>query len=266
MAISLSDIKVGKNNKPPRILIYGVAGIGKTTLCSNAPNPIFIQTEDGLGNIECPSFPLALSYNDVIESLHVLASGGHSYSTLVVDSLDWLEPLIHKKVCEDRNVNSIEEIPYGKGYVMALDYWRDYLDGLNYLRDNKNMMIMQTAHSDIKRFESPETSSYDRYVLKLHTKATALVEEHSDCVMFANYKTHTVEEDIGFNQKRTRAVGGTQRLLFTQERPAYYAKNRYNFPESIVLDDNSWGVISENISWFDLFKSKTPAPTPEGKK
>lgn len=265
MAISLKDLKTGASTNPPRILIYGVAGIGKTTFCADAPNPVFIQTEDGLGMIDCPAFPLATCYGDVQSALESLINDEHDFKTLVVDSLDWLEPLIWKEVCVQQNVDTIESIPYGKGFIMAMDIWRDYLAGLNALRDIRGMMIIQTAHSDIKRFESPEADSYDRYVIKLHAKASAVVQEHSDCVFFANYKTHVVQEDVGFNQKRNRAVGSGNRVIFTQEKPAFNAKNRYALQSDIPLDDKTWSVMAKNIPWFSTLDSQPETPAKASK-
>lgn len=265
MAISLKDLQKGTSENPPRILVFGVSGIGKTTLCSEAPNPIFIQTEDGLGMIQSDAFPLAKSYEEVREALGSLINDEHDYKTLVMDSLDWLEPLIQQEVCRQQGVDSIESIPYGKGFIMAMDIWRDYLTGLNTLRDTRGMMIIQTAHSDIKRFESPEIDSYDRYVIKLHAKAAAIVQEHSDCVFFTNYKTHVVQEDVGFNQKRNRAIGAGARMVYTQEKPSFTSKNRYGLPAEISLDDNTWSVLASNIPWFKQFAEAKPEPKIEAK-
>lgn len=253
MAISLKDLQRGASNTPPRILIFGVAGIGKTTFCANAPAPVFIQTEDGLGTIDAPAFPLARSFGEVREALQSLITEEHDYKTLVLDSLDWLEPLIWQEVCANNDVQSIEQIPYGKGFAMAAEIWRDYLDGINTLRDSRGMMIIQTAHSDIKRYESPEADSYDRYVIKLHNKAAGLVQEHSDCVFFANYKTAVVKENLGFNATRNKAVGSGDRVIHTQERPAFSAKNRYGLAPEIALNDNTWGALASNIPWFKQF-------------
>lgn len=253
MAISLKDLQKGTSENPPRILVFGVSGIGKTTFCSEAPNPIFIQTEDGLGMIQSDAFPLAKTYDEVREALGSLINDEHNYKTLVVDSLDWLEPLIQQEVCKQQGVESIDSIPYRKGFTMAMEIWRDYLAGLNTLRDARDMMIIQTAHSDIKRFESPEVDSYDRFVIKLHAKAAAVVQEHSDCVFFTNYKTHVVQEDVGFNQKRNRAVGSGARMLFTQEKPSFSSKNRYALPAEVPLDDKTWSILAANIPWFKQF-------------
>ena len=43
----LEKIHRGRAPRPPRILAYGVEGIGKSTFASEAPRPVFIQTEDG---------------------------------------------------------------------------------------------------------------------------------------------------------------------------------------------------------------------------
>ena len=82
------------------MIIYGEAGIGKTTFATSAPAPIVIQTEDGLGVLDAPRFPLATTFDDVLESLQVLATENHEFKSVVVDSLDWLEPLIWQATCK----------------------------------------------------------------------------------------------------------------------------------------------------------------------
>ena len=121
MAIDLDTVIKGAVHMPPRLIIHGVQGVGKTTLASNAPDPIFIQTEDGMGVLEAPRFPLAHNYEDVHDALMELAQKPHTYKSVVIDSLDWLQPLIWKKVCVDSGYTSIEEPGYGKGYIEALD-------------------------------------------------------------------------------------------------------------------------------------------------
>lgn len=242
-----------KAHKPPRILIYGPQGLGKSTFGSLADRPVFIQTEDGLDALNVPAYPLATSYEQVMGYIGELASIDHLYKTLVVDSVDWMEPLVWAQVAKEQGKKSIEDIGYGKGYVMAVDLWREYMSALNYLRDAKGMTIIQTAHAQIKRFENPETESYDRYEIKLHKLASALLLEHSDIVIFANHYVGITKEKKGFDKDgRKRAIGSGERILYTNERPSAVAKNRYGLPEEIPFDKegNYWSVIASHVPFY----------------
>lgn len=109
----LQQIQSGRKPMAPRLLVYGTEGIGKSTLASQAPKPIFVQTEDGLGEIACDKFPLATSVDDVLAALAELATADHIYQTVVIDSLDWLERLIWDTVCREHRVASIEKADGG---------------------------------------------------------------------------------------------------------------------------------------------------------
>jgi hypothetical protein len=82
----LATIQSGKTSMPPRIFVYGTEGIGKSYFASQSPKPIFIQTEDGLDEIACDKFPLAVSHEDVIAALKELRTGEHEYGTVVLDN------------------------------------------------------------------------------------------------------------------------------------------------------------------------------------
>lgn len=119
MAISLSQLTRANQPKPPRITIHGVAGVGKTTFAAQAYKPVFIQTEDGLGTLSANHFPLARTFEEVLDALAALYTEEHDFKTVVIDSVDWLEPLIWGKACRDNGWASIEDAGYGKGYVAA---------------------------------------------------------------------------------------------------------------------------------------------------
>lgn len=233
----LDTITNEKKNKPPIIVLYGVEGIGKTPIGSLAKNPIFIMTEDGKGNLDFSHFPLCEKMSDAFMQLEALCKEDHNYKTLCMDSIDWLERLIWNEVAKLAGKRTIEEIGYGAGYKMAVQYWNDYLQYITYLRDVKGMTILQIAHSDVKKFKDPEMDQYDVYDLGIHDLASSLIREHADCVFFMKYQTFTIKTDAGFNQKRTRATGGDNRILYAQNHASAKAKNRYGIPSEVEMKD-----------------------------
>jgi len=236
MAISLKNLRKTGVARPPRLVVYGTHGIGKSTFAAQSPNPVFIQTEEGLDAINVTAFPVCQSFDDMMDAIGSLAAEDHDFNTVVLDSADWAEQLVHKRVAKDNNVATIDAIGYGRGYKAATEYWRQILDGFDHLRNNKGMQVVLLAHTQVKRFDDPLADPYDRYQLDLHHGSASLISEWCDILMFANQQYSTVKSDVGFNQKVTRAVRGGNRVLYTQERPGWQAKSRWPLPDILPLD------------------------------
>lgn len=242
MAFDLKSISKSAGIKAPRVMLYGPHGLGKTTFGAGAPSPVFILTEDGLGRLSVDHFPLATTYQDVIDALGVLVTDDHAFQTVVIDSLDWLDNLIWTHI---NAAHDAKELAYGKGALIAAEYWRTVLSGLTALRDTKGMASVLIAHCEIKRFDSPETEPYERYQPKLQARSSALVQEWCDAVLFTNFRTITKETDVGFNKEVRRGITTGERMIYTTEKPAYLAKNRYGLPDSLPL---SWDAFQTAIS------------------
>lgn len=250
--ISLESLQKSGKARAPIMLLYGPGGIGKTTLATSFPAPVVIDIEDGLGEIKVDSFgpDVITSFEDVRAALIALSTEQHNFETLVIDSLDWLEPMVWAHACKENGWSDIEKPGFGKGYIAALAHWREYLDALTYLR-NEGMTIIQVAHSQIKKFDNPETESYDRFEPKLDKRANGVVIEHSDAVLFANYDVSTTTSDQGFNKKKVRAIGQGERVVYAQERPSAVAKNRYGMPPEIAME---WHAIAQHVEFFNAKK------------
>lgn len=238
---TLDSITAANTATPPRVVLYGVHGIGKTTFAAQAPDPVLIPTEKGSGVLRVPKFPQVREYADAVAAISTLLTSPHSFSAAVLDTLDWLEPLVWAETARRAGKRDIEDFGFGKGYLAADAVWAELLAGLDALNEQRHMTIILIAHTEIKRFNSPDTEPYDRYDLKLHKRAAALVQEWADVVGFAHYEVHTTSTDAGFNKRITRGVGAGNRLLAVEERPAYYAKNRYALPAVLPL---SWDAFS----------------------
>lgn len=254
MAISLKSLSRNPVIAPPRVVMHGPHGIGKTTFGASAPAPVILPTEEGLGTLVVDHFPLLTSYEEVVQAIGALFQEEHKFQTVVLDSLDWLEPLVWGRVCRDHGIKNLEDIPYGKGFNYALDRWRELLEGLNALRNERKMAVILLAHSEVKRYDAPDTEPYDRYQIKLHRTAAALVEEWADAIFFANWQVFVQKTDVGFNKKVSRGVSSGARVMHTEERPAWKAKNRYGLPPEMNL---SWDAFQESLS-----TSRTTPQTP----
>ena len=273
MSKRLSLINRTKHTSPPRIGIHGESGVGKSTLFAggtvslptgdiilpSAPNPIFIPTEDGLRGLDTSAFPVADTYQDVVDNLTALASEDHDYKTVVIDSADWLEMLIHQQVINTctHDVNGTKTMSnshggYGRGYEVAMLYWRNILKALDYLNTSKKMVVGIICHSSLVSINDPNSEQpFDRFEMKLHqpkrgTGARDLLVEWSDILGFANSPISVSEKKTTDGKKIVRGSKsrGTLNKLHLRGSAAFTAGNRYNLPEKIDL---SWEVLASEL-------------------
>ena len=267
MAISLASIQHGVSKSPPILVIYGDGGIGKDTFASNAPNPLFIFTENSIGALDVPRIT-ASSYEEVMEATAMLITSEHNYKTVVYSTLDWLEPMVWNYLLKQqptdekgRPVTSVDSYGYGKGFKYAINYWTDFIELVNRLRIERDMMVIFVAHPTIRKITPPDSDSYDSYMLKLQdsdkVSAKDKIMECADAVFFANWRVALTDEKLSFGNSRNRGVGSGERIVYTEQRPAYEAKNRYSLPAQIHIKDKEWTdlwkSLATSIPWFQQF-------------
>jgi hypothetical protein len=240
--MSLVNIVRKAKLKPPIMVLYGPGGIGKTSFGATMNKPIIVQAEDGIGKINCPHTEVAKTYLEFQDNLKYFIDEDDEFKTIVVDSLDWLETLIHEHICEKNGWPDISSPAYGKGYASAIETWKEYLVLLNQLRA-KGYTILQIAHNEVRRYEDPSSEPHDRHQIKLHRKAADLVIEHSDAVFFANFKIGTIQKK-GKGGGMTTHLKQGDRTIFTQQTPGFQAKNRFGLDAEMPFD---WSAIREQM-------------------
>ena len=218
----------------PIVLVYGAEGRGKTTLACKFPKPVAMLLERGLPRgVSVDAIDGLASYNDIVDALRELYRDPQGYQTLIIDTLDSLEPMLLDAVCAKNGWKNIESPSYGKGFVIADQEWQRFIRAISALRDN-GMTVVMVAHSTIERFDDPRAPSYTAYWPKLHKRARHLILDACDVVGFLAEKLRVATDDNGFRE-RTRATSSNQRFLFVEGCPAFVAKNRYAMPARIAI-------------------------------
>jgi AAA domain len=215
------------------LIIFGTEAVGKSGFAASFPKPFFIDIEGGSKNYNVDRIT-DLSWGEILNVLEELKTT--DYKTVVIDSLDWLESLLHKSICEKQKVSTIEDSfgSYGKWVSGVLQEWKPFIQLLKELRSLGKNIIM-TSHYQIKVFNDPSTAlPYDRFTLKLTDKVGAMFKEWVDCVLFANFETFSSSTDV--KAKKGKGISTGARKLYCEKRAAYDAKNRFGLPESINLD------------------------------
>lgn len=245
MAFDLRSISGTRRSRPFKVVIGGTDKIGKTSLAASAPHSVGILCEDGANAVDAQAFPLCTTLSDVYSAIGALLNDEHQYQWVFIDSLDWLEPMLHQHVCRANGWKSIEQPGYGKGYIAAADEWRTLLAGLEALRNEKGMSVILIVHDKVKRFESPLHDGYDQYILKLHDRAGSLVLEWADIAGWASYRILTKSADGGgFGHKEVKAFTTGERILHVEPHPAHMGGNRFGL-KNMPLE---WAAFAAALS------------------
>lgn len=222
---------------PARICVYGPDKVGKSKLASQFPEPIFLDLEKKADQLRpMPPWVRAKTFNEVRDLGNELLRGKHGYKSLVIDTLDWLEPLIWKHVCEEEGEgNDIEGVGGGfkKGYTKATDVWRELLGILGEIQEHRGMHVILLAHSAVKTFKNPAGGDYGRVRMRLYAEASDLIRQWCKAVLYANFSAPSVRRGKLEHWKKA----GSMRWLYTSWNPAFVAGNNYSLPEPrIELD------------------------------
>ena len=220
----------GKQAAPSRTVLYGVEGIGKTTLAAQWPQPLFLDTEDGTRQLEvdrvsCPDWA---TLKAAVAELAVEPAG---YRTIVIDSIDWAERHLTEWVCKKDGKSGIEDYGFGKGYVILAEHMARFVESLDNLH-RAGLHVLLVGHAKVQRTSPPDqTDGYDRYELRLSKQVAPIVKEWADAILFANYRMRLVEGNDG----RKKAIGGKDRVVYAERAAAYDAKNRYGLGEELAM-------------------------------
>ena len=259
----MTQLIEGRVEGPQANVFYGVPGVGKSIFASGTDNPVFIGPERN-NNLHATKFPITKTHDQLMSYLREIETGKHdhkNFRTTVVDSIDMHEKVIFADICKTEPGKTMETARkgYGKAYKESAKMLVELKDGLEAIMRTKEMDVVIIGHSVKLKFNDPMIGTdYDRYEMCLHKGSkfdcNSIFVDWADCVLFLNWKTYATEDG-------SHAVSIGKREILTEYRPSHLAKNRYNFPYSIEMLDETetvkakmkpqtYGIVQNYINEF----------------
>jgi hypothetical protein len=251
---ALALVTRGRLEKPPRILLYAREKIGKTGFAAGAPSPLFLCSEMGTEEYDVARIP-ASSWLQTISTVDSLINDSHDYKTLVLDTIDHLEAVLHRHIIasDDKGRTSMVTVHggFGKAFKMATEETKKLAVKLDTLTEKRRMTIVLLAHAHVEKFNDPESDGWDQYRLKMHKETAGFWREWVDAVLFANLDIATKKND----DDKTKAIGTGDRLIYTipPRSAAYEAGNRYALPATLPL---RWSALDAAIKASGALRSE----------
>ncbi len=250
---------------PDRLIINAVEGFGKTTFAAFAPKSALLMSrgETGYPTLlkaglvpPIPSVELS-TWIETLEQVDYLIQNPGQYQTVALDALGGFERLCHEHVCArdfngewgDRGFQA-----YMRGYDVSISEWLLLLQRLDRLR-NFGTEIVILSHAKVKTFKNPDGPDYDRYSADCHDKTWAVTAKWADDILFGTFQTVVLDASGNMasatTKGRKKGVGGDQRMIYTQRRASYDAKNRWGMPHEIEISEQPqlmWSTVHAHMT------------------
>lgn len=219
------EVIKGKTLTAPKVMIYGLAGVGKSTLASKMSKPIFLDFEGGLNYFDVARTPqiqkLDEFYEDLAELYHAKE---HEYNTIVIDSADWLvRKVVEQAAGIDKN-NLTETLNrsnggYGNGKQVLENHIRTKLLPMLVALNKKGYGICLIAHAERKDMMDADGVDVERISPKIDVNTMNVFVEWCDNVFY-------LKKD---------ADG--ERVLVLESDNSALAKNRLNLTGEVKVKD-----------------------------
>lgn len=231
MAI-LDRIVRGKVAQPPRIMVFGPPGVGKSTFAAGAPDPLFVDAERRTAHIDCARVQPE-NWDELLALLGEVIKT-KPCKTLVLDTLDHIEQMLWADIMKKDGASSmaVAKKGYGKAYDFAAEQFEMLMRGTDRVIE-AGMTVVMLAHSQVKIYKNPTGEDYDRYQIKLHEKAQSAVIKKLDVGGFATFEDFVKSGD---GAARAKAITTGERVLKFDHHPAYWTKHGLNLPDQVGLN------------------------------
>jgi len=247
--ITMDSIISGVETVPPVTIVHGKEAVGKTHLACQSDAPIMLDFEHGAeiyDNKKIPLYGKDIVFDDAVEALRLIYSNHKKMGvkTVIVDSFDWVQKLIHKQVCSQKGVDTIDDLKWGQGYQLAASLAQDFINGLDSLRQ-MGLEVIIICHTSIVKVDEPIHELYEVYDLKLDRSIRNTLKEWATIIAFCEFEQKTHLKGEKFGQKVYKAISTGNRIMHTIPQAGFVAKSRIPIPSPLPLD---WKIFKSEIN------------------
>lgn len=266
MADWLKQVNRKVEKRPDVIVIHGVEGVGKSAFAAQFKEATFMMSENETGILklmenglvpDCGYFPQFTKWQDVKDATAEVARSPDRPKTLVIDTLNGIESLLHAHVCKTSYEGDMTKkgfLSYNEGPKACIPEWRTWLAQLDAVRAAGSTVVL-LSHTMVGKRKNPEGTDYDQYVPQMHAETWSATHKFADMIIFMNFFVEVLDP----GKKTEKAIGGTKRVYHFESTAAVVAKNRHG----IVSKLEGSGSPKKD---FDLFVSAFKAAKKEPEK
>lgn len=273
----MSYLQKARKARPqaPVLTVVGFPGVGKSTLASTFPNPIFVQAENATSVFEAmpedrqptffPELPTPSVSRQVrpseilLDQLRELATAEHDFKTVVLDAVTTLNMLFESEIIEfdtdhHGNPTGADNIGdacggFGKGYLAVAQLHAKVRNACEHLR-RKGMGVVFLAHSGIAKVKNrPDVEAYSTWSLDMHEASRRVYVNTSDAVLYLKSREFVMGSDKD-KKGNVKSFGrmtntGERVLISASEGTIGYvdAKNRYRIPQELDVQEGENPIL-----------------------
>ncbi|MDR2390627.1 MAG: ATP-binding protein [Planctomycetota bacterium] len=208
---------------PPRGIIYGSAGVGKSTFAGSARDALVVDCENGIGSLQCQRTPFLETWDQINEWLIALERNEHGYKAVAVDTVDWLIRRMEEHVNGHQVTQTLMKSHggYGSGKMVLKNYVYQILLPLLNRIGNRGIVVVLLAHARRTEITDVDGITVEKTTPDLPPDLLNTFVEWADFVCLAKLQPDGKRVLVTGSEANDRAL----------------VKNRYSLPPVIDL---SW--------------------------
>lgn len=222
---SIQPHQVSRDLRGYSVFFYGGWKTGKTTIASKFPNALLLAFEKGynaLAGVRPQPINSWAEFKKVLRQLKD-ARAKEMFETIIVDTADIAYDYCTKYICDNAQrsdggygVDSISDIPFGKGYGMVEKEFDTALRSI--VQMDYGLVII--SHETDKTFTDEAGNQYNKIVPTLDKRANNICARMCDIV--------------GYSRAVTDKDGNLSTKLFMRGTPRYEAGSRFKYTPDFI--------------------------------